>query len=784
MAFSVVSWNGHAINDGTIFGARLRYAASPLARTGTQIQVQPPGSWPRHIRVEQQPRIIEVFVALQTVSQANQRTLQEWFAIGTEGELVVNDDSVFKVADAVVVAASPYAAAPNVFVATLVASDPRWRGQDPIATAQLITTSGQGFSVNNPGNCAVDDPVITLRPVVNKAAASGYLYKLEVVAAWRAERPSGYYATELTEGWDHATEVGAGRSLAAGADVRVLVDGVEVPRWFGENAANDANSAATNVWANINFAARRTALLLSVASIRLPAEAGELEVEKGGTLGWPRQGALLINDEVMTYTGRTESNASGNAAFTGIIRGARGTTIGTHTTPVTIYWVQYRIQIIYGNTGATAPAARADLKPLLDLTSASLSNTRHIWPDFLDETYPGRSMQWQPLYENSDDRSRRVLAAGGSPLAVLTHEYQTLGAQAAKPNRNIFRIPLPAGTAVSGSLEGTRVIADSLALVITGVDNDGNTVPVSSHSGALASGALGVTLPAASLYELRVRSRSQYTNGNVITGVTATAGTILTSYNGTIQQEFEAHGAGTIDAVLCQITDDGGGRTVTASLWSADSTTTAVARVTDEVAVVLTVSATAWVKFTFVTPIAATEGEKYWIRLKANAGAPTWLAHATIYADGRSGLGSIASMDFRVISDDLDFDSLIHADDSDQNTLDAVDIPLLATAVPYIALKAREDTYRFVAATLYNETTGQSVTVNAACGMSDELQIRIGEGVAVNLDDENETSFDAGLEYSDPDSKFWLAAGNNDLRFVEAGLAGVNVLVESHALWE
>src|SRR3990167_3299360 len=317
MAITVVSWADQLINDGTIYRARLVYAANPFARTGQQVQVQPPGAWPRHIRTNHQPRTVQVFVELVTVSQSNQRTLQQWFSMGTQGELIVNDDGTLKALDAVALGSTPYAGAPNVFVATLVAADPRWRGGNMISTAKALTASGQGWTVNNPGNAYVDDPVMSLRPVANKAAASGYLYAIDSIIAWRAERPSGTYAVEITENWDHATEVAAGRSQTDGDDVRVLVNGSEVPRWFSEHVDHDANDDQTHIWINLTFSPRKTATLLAAITIVEPGPDDELVVSKGGTLGWPRQGALLVDDEVILYTGRTESNADGNAAFTG-----------------------------------------------------------------------------------------------------------------------------------------------------------------------------------------------------------------------------------------------------------------------------------------------------------------------------------------------------------------------------------------------------------------------------------------------------------------------------------
>jgi len=86
--------------------------------------------------------------------------------------------------------------------------------------------------------------------------------------------------------------------------------------------------------------------------------------------------------------------------------------------------------------------------------------------------------------------------------------------------------------------------------------------------------------------------------------------------------------------------------------------------------------------------------------------------------------------------------------------------------------------------TLYNETTGQSIKINAVCKVGDELRLAIADGQAINIDEELGESFAAGVEYSDPDGKFVLAPGYNALRFVESGMTGVNVAVDARAAWE
>lgn len=800
MTITVERFNGHELNDATY--AALFGDASPFTRTAQQVQVQPPGAWPVHIRTEQRPRPIVLHVEILSGDlNTAQRQLQEWFAPGAEGELEITEDGISKVIDAVCVGFQRYQPSTSAFTVSLVATDPRWRSLNPISGASLITLSGGGFTVNNPGNSTIDDPLITLRPVSNKAAASGYLYKLESVIAWRAARPAPNYAVELTEGWDHATEVGAGRSQADGDDVRVLVDGVEVPRWFGEHANNDANSAATKVWANLNFSPRRTATLLAAMTVASPTEGDDLEVATGGTLGWPRTGALLIDDEVITYSGRTESNANGRAAFTGIQRGRRDTTVATHSASATMYWIEHRVQIVYGNTGVAAPDSRADLKPLLDLTSSTVSNERHEWLNFADSAYPGRSMQWLTRSRTQDDQYDKILAPTASPVTALTWEYQSGGAVAGKPVGNTYYRDFPTGTGGSGGNVAslTRVLADTLGMWIYGIDDAGQEVVLQKFAGALTSASANITQPTNPVYRLECWAFNQVVGrrpeGYDWTAADSTA--LTTTFTDNAQQILI--GAAPIDivAVIAQLYDVTGGSTVTVRIAADDGSdgigTTAIVATGTQVT---TSAGYQTLVFSFATPFVLQASTRYWIGMYRNAVATSnWAKGYVKYSGGKmrdaTAISSLKSWDFKIVGRQASsataftrIDGQSYADDSDQVTVDGVTVYLSTSESPYVALKSRKDAYRFVGGALYNETTGDTIKANALCGMSNELRIDIGTGVAVNVDEENGASFAAGVEFSDPDAKFTLAPGTNSLRFVETGLTGVNVAVDAYARWE
>ena len=802
MVVSIERWNGRDLQD-TTYEAVIDNP-SLFTRQGTPVQVQPPGAWATHIRTEQRARALQFIVKVISGDlNTAQRQLQEWFAIGTEAELEILEDGTAKVIDAVCVGFARYEPFSSAFTVSLVAPDPRWRSVNPISSASLITSSGGGFTVYNRGNTTVDDAVITIRPVSNKAAANGWLYKSESVIANRAARAlgtaQGSYALELTEGWDHATEVGASRSQSDADDVRAVVDGVETPRWLGEHANNDANSAATKVWVNGNYSPRRTAVLLTAMTVASPTEGGDVEVTKGGTLGWPRQGALLIDDEVILYSGRTENNANGRAAFTGVIRGARNTTVATHSASTTMYWVEHRPQIVYGHTGASAPDSRSDLKPMLDLTSSTVSNERFEWLNFADSAYPGRSMQWLTRSRTFDDQYDKILAPTASPLTALTWEYQSGGAVAGKPVGNTYYIDLPTGTGSSGGNVAslTRVLADTLGMWVEGIDDAGQVVNLQKFAGALTSASANITAPTNPVYRLECWVFNQVVMRGLPPGYTGISGyNALGVGTATTDGTQFVGGADAIDLVGAGalINSATAGRTVTLSL-SADNGSNVPVNGPTFTPTITTVIGNVFGQGVLTDPIVIQPAVVWWVTAYVDGGADTYWLSRAIPSSRRSrhaatnyverthdlvlyGRPNAVAATFSRLNDNA------VADDADQATVDGVTVHLSSTESPYVALKSRQSIYRFVNGTLYNETTGQSITINTVCKVGDELRIAIGDGIAVNIDEELGESFAQGVEYSDPDGKFVLAPGYNALRFVESGMTGVNVSVDARACWE
>jgi hypothetical protein len=753
--------------------------------------------------VNQQPRAIKVMVAILSSSDlpGSQATLARMFATGTEGLLVINDGGTQKYVSAVSTGIQPYGLGQAMFGATLVAADPRWRAVLPTSSAGTLTATGQSFIFTNPGQSPIDDAVINIRSVAQKAAASAWLYGAEVILVNRAERPLINYAIEVTGGgWDHATEVGASRSQADGDDVRVLTDAVEVPRWFGENAANDPNSAATKVWANFDFGPRRTAILLNAITVASPSLDEDLVVSPGGTLGFPRSGALLIDNEVILYQGRTESNADGNAAFTGVTRGARGTTVATHSASTTIYWVEHRVQLIWGNTGVAAPASRPDLKPLLDLTSSTVSNSQHEWLNFLDDTYPARSMQWGRRIRPQDDQFDKILSPGGSPASIITFEYQSAGAVAGKPAFNTWYRDFPTGTGSSGGnvASVTRVLADTLGMWIYGIDNDGADVVLQKLAGALSSASLNVTAPTNPVYRIECWAFNQVVAQTPrVTYASLEALTATPTDNG--QRVTVSTEPVDVVGVIAGLWDGTGGATVTCSIIAENGSNAPAGTTTLGTATYTTVVGTPqYAAFAFATPVTLLPGIQYWFCFDDGAGATTsWQNHRALqYTRSKRGgvttNGGFETFDLRAVlarpgaaaTSFVRFDGNALADDSDQVTVDGVTVYLSSTDTPYVSLKARANLYRTAPATLYNEATGQSIALNYAAPVGHELRIDLAAGSVTDLDDENGTNIINAVTFSDPDDRLTLVPGANSLRWMETGIVQSNVSVDAYAAWE
>lgn len=490
MTIRATHWDRHPINDGVIYSSKMSEEQNPYARSSGQVMLQPPGSWPHHLGVNPSAKtiVLNIRVVDEGTAPTRQRELQKWFRQGYEAWLTIMDDGTERDIKAVVIGSVPYAGGPLGFGVTLSAADPRWQSTTHLSAGQLFTSSGQEMIVTNPGNIPIDDPLITIRPIYAKPQTNGNRYGMHAIVVNRADYALDNYTIDITDGgWDHASAVAAGLSQADGDDIRVLVDGLPVMHWFGEHATTAPNQATTKIFINGDWPAKLTATLrTAIGTVYLPRS--QVEVFKGGTAGWPSFGTFAIDGEVFTYEGKTLNNINGEEAFTGVRRAQRHTSAATHSAGGILYQVSHKIEVLFGSTGETALPARGDIKPLLDLSSSSLTNSLLQWSVFRDEDNPNRAMPWLRRLASGYANYDKVLEATDSPLPSMVAEYLDGGPVAGKPNYNEWYRPFPTGLLASTS-SAFRAVASQ---AFTAANNVTVTKPTGTSDDDLMIGVVSV----------------------------------------------------------------------------------------------------------------------------------------------------------------------------------------------------------------------------------------------------------------------------------------------------
>ena len=271
------------------------------------------------------------------------------------------------------------------FAATLVAADdPFWESVAETTASVTMNSSTKTFSANNPGDVDVY-PEIEIGESGSIAGSSYWKHRKFCAVRWPAPNGARNWMVELTDnsGFNTAALVSGGKVSNAG-QMGVIVDGVEVDRWYGaaDGSPRGFNSTSTYVWANLDFRAGLTA--------RLVADNGDEIVVTEDISAWPATGILLINAELFTYTGRDLYRR----AFTGVSGGAYDSTPGSHTSGATVHWIQHEVWIVY-SPGWTAKTADNSRKPIIDLNTSW--NGAWYWNEFGSAAEPERPGQWTPL---------------------------------------------------------------------------------------------------------------------------------------------------------------------------------------------------------------------------------------------------------------------------------------------------------------------------------------------------------------------------------------------------
>ncbi len=777
------SFDGFSLTSGGLFGHFSR-SGRPFDREAEPVPVSVAGSFPRLPRTRKVARTFPVHVLVESGDIHTQMALlQQKFATELTAPLIVDWLGEDRAIDCTVLRAIQHAEGiPNQFTAILHAPDPRWRSVSAVETVTNVITSGQAFNVTNLGNADEDRAVIRVRPTnLKEEQGEDFRYYREIIIANVQDRIFGDYAIEITDGgWDHAAEVAAGRALANGNDIRVLLDGVPTP-WWSENL----NNAATKIWSNISLSPRRTAKLLNAITAVSPADGEDLTFEPGDGADLPDAGVMRFGDEVIRWSSKDRDTVKG------IVRGDRHTAAAAHAAGLEGFWVERRIQLLYGYSDATAPTPRPDLEPLIDLSAST--NDSHVWNEFYDDDNPARSMAWARVVRDRDSQASRLLLPEGSPATSIAFEYQEDGPEAGKPNVNTLHRRFPSGLANAGggnALSLTRAIDDTLALKILGRDNDGNEEELSAEGGPVASGTLNIGEPASPIFDVDLYVRTQIVEGNPEGAATADLQIGVTAYDDTAQQ-FTAPADFICIGVQCRLWLQGSTTLqILCRLMSDDSDTPGTALTSEESTgnIVGPEAEPSWRTFKWDDPVDLFSGEKYWLDFRQNnpMAAAVLNGFAQVYPGGIQLNSGVLQIDkvgqFRLIGLDAEtLGSFAKATDGDQVTADAITATLDSTKTPYLNMLARRDAY-WMDGVLASSATGQQLVLAVLMELNEELEIDVGARTVRNLT--TDESMPWAVTPSDRQRWLTIQPGVNELTWTEPGLDAVTVDVDVVSRWE
>ncbi len=272
----------------------------------------------------------------------------------------------------------------GVVSSLVVDGDVRWRSRDGDKHVWSITSGTDSETVTVDSD---DDVYPVLRITPKQAKSSGYAYRRWVPVIWTVGQAYSKYPCMIGT-LDTAALVTAGKAQADGDDFRVLVDGTETDRWFGDSGTAQFNQTATKTWVNLDFQAGWEGTL--EAAIGSGDTVDSIDVNEDIS-AVPSSGILVAYSgsdyEAFTYTGKNESERR----FTGVSRAAKGTSALTLGAGASIYWVQHDVWLVYGNSGVGAPTQDDDYKPAFDLGDST--NTSWVYEGF-GEDDGLRTGQW------------------------------------------------------------------------------------------------------------------------------------------------------------------------------------------------------------------------------------------------------------------------------------------------------------------------------------------------------------------------------------------------------
>ena len=416
MNITIISWDGHNINDGSSYRAKF-LGDKPFSPMGEGVYARRSGEWPMLATVTRQPLTVPLTIeALGTAAQIadNMSQLAAWFSLEDDldaKKLLVKDedDTQWYVMGYTKTAARYQGSNRVIVVQIMLDGDPYWTAETATVTNWAVTATADKQNVIVGGNLNAY-PTFAITPT-GARSAGGYAYRKWVGVYNTISESVPYGPLDITNGgWDTATLIAASHMQADGDDLRVLDGYGEIKRWF-----QSINNAATKVWVNLSFAPKIELVLKD--AIAGSGAVTELHFKhttnnKNALKNLPDKGLIAIANEIFYY----DDKAVDRWRVMNVTRAERDSAMAAHSTGDTARWIEHDIWLVYGNADAENPAATDqgydDEKPIIDLTS---TNSSWVYTAFAAET--ARTAQWTPA----------VLATGGGESYTYTGAHTVTG---------------------------------------------------------------------------------------------------------------------------------------------------------------------------------------------------------------------------------------------------------------------------------------------------------------------------------------------------------------------
>lgn len=392
MQHILMTWNGHNINDGTVYEAWIpvgqlvnltaRGVSVPRATDFPFISTT---MLPEHffsfgvkiapvaVQNNQIPQYREQLKGWFNVTDKQRHNLivrnpldtdRQWYLTGFPVRLIENSAGIYTI--------------------TLQVEMPVWRVVTPLTDTWNIAASGVTRSITNIGNVRVP-PKYELTPTAANPDRLSYSRWIAITN----NITTGFNAPfDIVNGsLDTAALVAGGKCQADGDDLLVWMDGGLVDRWL-----YGMNTASTRVWINLSLSpgqAATTEVDIAGAGAISTITLSKTRANKSFLEAMARaiNKVVMIGNEAFTFTGVNTALWQ----LTGVTRACKGTSMAAHLHPATLTWVEHDLYILYGDSGLSAPDVNDDYKPILDLSS---SNSSWTFTNFYDDT-SARSAMWR-----------------------------------------------------------------------------------------------------------------------------------------------------------------------------------------------------------------------------------------------------------------------------------------------------------------------------------------------------------------------------------------------------